>query len=52
MRTVEYSKAPEIFGHIDIMANQRPRIIKAIAETDVVVLKGTAKLLYEYLDHD
>ena len=52
LRTVQYSKAPEIFGHIDIMANQRPRIIKAIAESDVVILRGDAKLLFEFLDND
>jgi len=34
------------------MANQRPRIIKAIAESDVVILRGDAKLLFEFLDND
>ena len=52
LRTVEYSEPPCIFGHIDIMANQRPRIIRAMAQTDCVVLKGEAKLLFEYLDKD
>lgn len=52
MRTVQYSEPPCMFGHPDIMANQRPRIIKAVAETDIVVLKGEAKLLFQYLDKD
>jgi hypothetical protein len=34
------------------MANQRPRIIKALAEEDCVVLKGEAKLLFLYLDKE
>lgn len=34
------------------MANQRPRIIKAVAETDIVVLKGEARLLFQYLHKD
>ena len=33
------------------MANQRRRIIRAVAETDVIVLKGEARLLFEYLEN-
>ena len=34
------------------MASQRPRIIRAVAVTDIVVLKGEARLLFDYLDSD
>ena len=52
LRTVQLTEAPNIFGHIDIMASQRPRIIRAVAVTDIVVLKGAARLLFDYLDKD
>ena len=52
LRTVDHYQAPAIFGHIDIMANQRPRIIRAVAESDIVILVGEARLLIEYLDKE
>ena len=52
LRTVTITHAPNIFGHIDIMASQRPRIIRAVAVTDIVVLKGEARLLFDYLDKE
>ena len=52
LRTVDHYNAPAIFGHVDIMANMRPRVIRAVAETDSVILVGEAFLLNQYLDKD
>ena len=38
-----------LFGHNDLLANQRPRIIRAVALTDCIVLIGTAQTLFTFL---
>lgn len=44
-------EAPDIIGHRDAINDYRPRIIRAIAITDVIVLEAHTRLLFKYLTH-
>ena len=50
LRTTFNKVAPDIFGHPDVLSGKRPRILRTTAITDIIVLRGAARLLYEYLD--
>lgn len=51
IRSLNQCHAPCLIGQIDVLSGQRPRIIRAVSETEVIVLKGQARLLFEYLTH-
>lgn len=51
IRSLNESSAPDIIGHIDALNAATSRIIRAVAITDVIVLQGHTRLLFEYLTH-
>ena len=49
IKNIQTNQAPAIVGHIDIL-HQRPRTIRGVAMSDIVILKGHGNLLYKFLD--
>ena len=49
IRTLRECEAPDLIGHIDALNNSRPRIIRGIALTNVIVLQARTRLLFDYL---
>jgi len=50
LRSLEILSTPQLFGHIDLLHDQRPRTIKAIALVDSIVLIGSSQVFFSFLD--